>query len=36
MRRAAAHYHDEKFKTMMAKIPAAEPSAKEYLLAENN
>jgi hypothetical protein len=36
MRRAAAHYHDDKFKTMMAKIPAAEPSAKEYLLAENN
>ena len=36
MRRAAAHFHDDKFKTMMAKIPAAEPSAKEYLLAENN
>ncbi|HTK38238.1 MAG TPA: alginate lyase family protein [Pyrinomonadaceae bacterium] len=36
MRRAAAHYHDDKFKTMMAKIPAPEPSAKEYLLAENN
>jgi hypothetical protein len=36
MRRAAAHYHDEKFKAMMAKIPPAEPSAKEYLLAENN
>ena len=36
MRRAAAHFHDDKFKAMMAKIPAAEPSAKEYLLAENN
>ena len=33
MRRAAAHFHDDKFKAMMAKIPAAEPSAKESLLA---
>jgi hypothetical protein len=31
MRMAATEYKDEKFKIMLAKIPAVEPSAKDYL-----
>lgn len=31
MRMAAAHWSDEKFKTMRAKIPAVEPSDRDFL-----
>jgi hypothetical protein len=33
MRMAAEHYSDEKFKTILAKIPPAQPSARDYLFA---
>jgi hypothetical protein len=32
MRRAAAHYKDEKFKTEQAKIPGLDPSDRVHLL----
>lgn len=32
MRRASAKYTDEKFKTMMAKVPAADTAGREYLI----
>ncbi len=31
-RRAAAHYHDEKFKTVMSRIPALEPAERQRLV----
>ena len=36
MRMAAVHYSDEKFKTMLAKIPALEPSAKDFVFYSVN
>jgi hypothetical protein len=33
MRRAAGRYQDEKFKAMMARIPALDPSDREWLVA---
>lgn len=33
MTRAAAHYSDEKFQTMLSKVPATKPTDKNYLLA---
>lgn len=33
MRRAAAHYRDNKFKAMLAKIPRSDPAGRERLLA---
>jgi hypothetical protein len=32
MRRAAGHYHDDKFKAMMSKIPKLDPGDREHLL----
>jgi len=32
MRRAAAHYRDDKFKTEQSKIPKLDPSDREHLL----
>ena len=35
MRRAAGYYRDEKLKAMMTKIPALDPSNREWLVAPN-